>query len=309
MDWTTGIQRAIDYLEAHITEEIDYADLAKLSYSSSYHFQRVFSLLCGHTLGEYIRLRRLTLAGQELASGKIKVIDAALKYGYESPDSFTRAFVRFHGITPSAAREPGATLNSFTRLTVKLTLEGGSNMNYRIEQRPEMVLTGYRRRFTGVPWGEERARQEEAFSVTTRAHQWLLRGASLLRRTLNPLGDMGMAGVVTNIGDDGYDYFIAYQLEDWEREKLRDPSVMGLDLTPFGFEDILLPPCTCAVFETERTLYPMLPFHDLREQIASQWLPASDFQLADAPELEIIHWYGNPDREKRYVELWLPIEG
>ena len=308
MNWTEGIQRALDYLEEHITEDIDYAELARLSYSSPYHFQRVFSLLCGHTLGDYIRMRRLTLAGRELAAGKLKVIDAAVKYGYDNPDSFARAFVRFQGITPSAAREPGALLNSFTRLSVKLTLEGGHRMNYRIEQFPGMTLTGYRRRFTGVPWGEERARQEEQFCVSTRAHQWLLRGASVLHRTLNPLGDMGMAGIVTNIGDDGYDYWIAYDLEDWEREHLRDPAVTGIDLTSFGFEDIVLPPCTCAVFESERTAYPMLPFHDLREEITTQWLPASGYQLADAPEIEIIHWYGNPDRDKRFVELWLPIE-
>lgn len=308
MDWTTGIQQALDYLEEHITEDVDYAMLARLACSSTYHFQRVFSLLCGHTLGEYIRLRRLTLAGRELAAGKIKVIDAAVKYGYDNPDSFARAFTRFHGITPSAAREPGAKLCSFTRLSIKLTLEGGSSMNYRIESFPGMTLTGYRRRFTGVPYGQERAAQEEQFCVTTRAHQWLLRGAALNKRGLNPLGDMGMAGVVTNIGDDGYDYFIAYQLDQWEREKLHNPSVMGIDLSPFGFEDIVLPPCTCAVFESERTAYPILPFHDLREQIATQWLPASGCQLADAPELEIIHWYGNPDRDKRFVELWLPIE-
>ena len=308
MDWTTGIQRALDYLEANITEEIDYAELARLAYSSTYHFQRVFSLLCGYTLGDYIRMRRLTLAGQELSAGKTRVIDAAVKFGYDSPDSFARAFVRFHGITPSAAREPGAMLRSFTRLSIKLTLEGGNHMNYRIQQRPEMILTGYRRRFTGVPYGEQRANQEEALWVSTRAHQWLLRGASLLTRKIHPLGDMGVAGIVTNIGDDGYDYYIAYDPDEWEREHLHDLEVTGIDLTPFGFEEIKLPSCMCAVFESDRSISPMPPFHDLREQIATQWLPASGYQLADQPELEIIHWYGNPNRDKRFVELWLPIE-
>ena len=86
MDWIFGIQRAIDYIEAHLTEDIDYEKVASMSFSSGYHFQRVFSILCGYTLGEYIRLRRLSLAGVELASGKERVIDVALKYGYESPD-------------------------------------------------------------------------------------------------------------------------------------------------------------------------------------------------------------------------------
>ena len=99
MDWITGIQNAINYIEDHITEELDYERIAKESFSSSFHFQRVFSILCGYTLGEYIRNRRLTLAGAELANTREKVIDVAYKYGYESPESFTKAFQKFHGIT------------------------------------------------------------------------------------------------------------------------------------------------------------------------------------------------------------------
>lgn len=101
MDWITGISRAIDYIEEHLTDNIDYAEVAKQAYSSSYRFQRVFSILCGYTLGEYIRNRRLTLAGNELKNANCKVIDVALKYGYENPDSFSRAFLNFHGINPS----------------------------------------------------------------------------------------------------------------------------------------------------------------------------------------------------------------
>ena len=104
MDWITGIQNAVDYIEEHLTEEIDYDIVAKQSFSSTYHFQRIFSILCGFTVGEYIRNRRLTLAGSELATTDIKVIDVAMKYGYESPDSFAKAFQKFHGVTPSSAR-------------------------------------------------------------------------------------------------------------------------------------------------------------------------------------------------------------
>lgn len=174
MEWVVGIQRAIDYIEDHITEELDYEEIARTGFSSSYHFQRVFSILCGYTLGEYIRSRRLTLAGMELAADKIRVIDAAVKYRYESPDSFAKAFARFHGITPSAARERGARLRSFARLSIRISLEGGSSMDYRIEEKPEMVLTGYKRFFTGSP--AERDAQEEAFYVTTRLNQYALKG-------------------------------------------------------------------------------------------------------------------------------------
>ena len=118
MDWITGMQKAIDYIEAHLDDEIDYDRVAKESLSSSYHFQRVFGILCGYTLGEYIRNRRLTLAGAELASDRARVIDVALKYGYDSPDSFAKAFRAFHGITPSQARGNGSMLRSFSRLPI-----------------------------------------------------------------------------------------------------------------------------------------------------------------------------------------------
>lgn len=98
MDWISGLQCALDYVEEHITENIDYGEVAKCAYSSSFHFQRVFGIICGYSLGDYIRFRRLSLAGNELACGNVKVIDVALKYGYESPESFSRAFVAFHGV-------------------------------------------------------------------------------------------------------------------------------------------------------------------------------------------------------------------
>lgn len=107
MDWIIGLQKAIDYIEDNLTETIDYEMVAAQSFSSSYHFQRVFRILCGFTIGEYIRNRRLSLAGTELATSDAKVIDVALKYGYGSPDSFAKAFQKFHGILPSQARNNG----------------------------------------------------------------------------------------------------------------------------------------------------------------------------------------------------------
>lgn len=135
MDWITGLQSAIDYIDDNLTEELNYSEIARIAYSSSFHFQRVFGILCGYSLGEYIRNRRLSLAGCELASSDAKIIDIALKYGYDSPESFGRAFSRFHGITPSQAKTDGAKLKSFSKLSVKLILDGGSIMNYRIEKK------------------------------------------------------------------------------------------------------------------------------------------------------------------------------
>lgn len=115
------MQKAIDYIEDNLTETIDYETVAAQSFSSSHHFQRVFSILCGFTVGEYIRNRRLSLAGTELATSDAKVIDVALKYGYESPDSFAKAFKKFHGILPSEVKKGGGNLKSFSRLVLKIS--------------------------------------------------------------------------------------------------------------------------------------------------------------------------------------------
>lgn len=149
MDWIQGIQRAIDYVEENMTEEIDFEEVAKQAYSSSFHFQRVFHILCGFSLGDYIRMRRLSLAGEELSKGNAKIIDTAMKYGYDTPESFSRAFTRFHGITPSEARH-GGNVKVFTPLSVKLTLTGGSKMDYRIEKR-EAFQVVCKRKSVGKP--------------------------------------------------------------------------------------------------------------------------------------------------------------
>lgn len=295
MEWVAGIQKAIDYIEDHITEELDYEEIAKTAFSSGYHFQRVFSILCGYTLGEYIRSRRLTLAGMELASERIRVIDAAVKYGYDSPDSFAKAFARFHGITPSAAREPGAELRSFTRLSIRISLEGGSSMNYRVEEKQEMVLTGYKRFFTGST--AERSAQEEEFYVSTRLNQYVLKGLA---------GDsVTNYGVMTNFREEGYDFYIAAQLGQWEREHLE--LELGNAEDAKRFENITIPAHTYVICETERCKYPTMVFEELRRRIVEEWLPSSGYVLAEAPEISVTHWFRNPDSEKRYMELWIPV--
>lgn len=158
MDWTLGLQRALDYVERHITEPIDYESVAREAYSSSFNFQRVFSAVCGFSLGDYIRFRRLSLAGSELACAGTKVIDVALKYGYDTPESFTRAFVRFHGVTPSAAKK-GANLKTFSKLSVKLILHGGTTMDYRIENKEAFDVVLRKKRF---PKGHEITTREIA---------------------------------------------------------------------------------------------------------------------------------------------------
>ena len=124
--WNDGIRNALCYIEEHLTEELDVNEIAGKAFVSSFYFQRIFNVLCGFTVGEYIRNRRLTLAAQELCASDIKVLDVALKYGYDSPDSFAKAFTKFHGVTPSKAREKSSSLKSVEKLKIKLTLDGGT---------------------------------------------------------------------------------------------------------------------------------------------------------------------------------------
>lgn len=145
MDWSSAIQQAIDYVEQHLTDQIDYEAAAKQACSSVFHFQRVFGVLCGYSLGDYIRMRRLSLAGEELAGSNAKVIDVAYKYGYETPESFSRAFTKFHGITPLEAKH-GGSIRSFTRLSVRLTLAGGNKMEYRIVKKEAFQVVCKRKR-------------------------------------------------------------------------------------------------------------------------------------------------------------------
>lgn len=135
MDWVNAIEKAIQYIENHLVEDITVKDVAKYVHISEYYFQKGFAMLCGFTISEYIRKRRLSLAGNEIAGSDIKIIDIAIKYGYDSPDSFTKAFTRFHGVTPTVARKKHTTLKSFAPLKLTIALEGGYLMDYKIERK------------------------------------------------------------------------------------------------------------------------------------------------------------------------------
>ncbi len=140
MNWLESIEEAIGYIESHLKDDFSIEDVASHVYMSSGYFQKAFSMLCGFTVSEYIRNRRLAEAGMELFSSNEKIIDIALIYGYDSLDSFTKAFSRFHGATPSAVRRGGCTLKAFAPLRLQFILGGGYIMDYRIEKQPEFEV-------------------------------------------------------------------------------------------------------------------------------------------------------------------------
>jgi AraC-like DNA-binding protein len=125
MDWINDTQKAINYIENNLTEDIGIEEISKYVYASKEHFQKIFNIVTGFSISEYIRNRRLSLAGHDLFTAKDKIIDVAMKYGYETPESFTKAFIRFHGVTPSEARISDKNLKRFSPLTIQINVKGG----------------------------------------------------------------------------------------------------------------------------------------------------------------------------------------
>lgn len=146
MEWVEAIGDTLEYIESNLCSDLSAEFLSRRVHIPPFYFQKGFSLLCQMTLGEYVRKRRLDAAGTELAAGDAKVIDVALKYGYDSPDSFAKAFTRFHSVSPAMAHT-GATLRSFAPLKIKLTMEGGYSMEYKIVAKDSFTVVGHQKTF------------------------------------------------------------------------------------------------------------------------------------------------------------------
>ena len=167
MDWIERLNRAMGYIEEHLCDKFEIEEAARIACCSTYHFQRMFAYMAGVPLSEYVRRRRMTLAAVDLQSGGEKVVDVALKYGYESPTAFTRAFKSVHGIAPSEAKESGARLKAFPPVSFRITIKGDSEMNYRIEKKEAFRIVGIscplekelEKNFEAVPalWGRAAA--------------------------------------------------------------------------------------------------------------------------------------------------------
>ena len=177
LSWKVMIENAINYIELNLENKLNYSIIAAQAYSSEYHFQRMFAYITGFTLGEYIRNRRLTLAATDILNGE-KIIDVALKYDYDSPDSFAKAFKIFHGFLPSEIKGGKINIMEFPVLKLPQLQKTTTGIVFKIKEIKEYNLIGIKSKFYGSPFGEKREKQERNFITTTRARQWLLRGAS-----------------------------------------------------------------------------------------------------------------------------------
>ncbi len=288
MDWIQGIQRAIDYVEANITEEIDFEKVAEQAYSSSFHFQRVFGILCGYSIGDYIRMRRLSLAGEELSKGSAKIIDIALKYGYDTPESFSRAFTRFHGIAPSEAKR-GGSVRIFTPLSVKLTLTGGSKMDYRIEKRDAFQVVCKRKKVS---------KPQSANATSDITAMWREYGADGTMQRLvsympeNPVMK-GLLGICfsSQLNAKQFPYGVGVE---YDGRKVDD-----------DLEIVTIPASTFAVF-TSRGKMPDA-FIETYNRIVTEFFPqSSQYEYAENVEFEV---YSSPDvSDPDYkCEIWIAV--
>lgn len=252
--WIEGFQRSVDFIERNLCEVLDIGRIAGKAALSPFYYQRIFGALCGMTVGEYIRARRMTLAAQELSGSDARVIDIAVKYGYDSPDSFAKAFQRFHGVTPSQAREPGVKLRSFAPMHIKVTLEGGGMLDYRIVEKASFTIVGIKRRFNS-----ETSYQE----IPKYWREW----ASDMR------GLKGRFGVCMDMEGKDFDYWIADLYVPWKDI----PEGCGTTQIPGGL---------WAEFTCRGPLPDSL--QRVNTQIWSEWLPAlTGYQLAGNYSMEI----------------------
>ena len=287
MDWITGIQRALDYTEAHLTDDIDYETIANTAASSSFHFQRMFAMLCGYSLGDYIRMRRLSLAADELYRTGNRVIDVALKYGYDNPESFTRAFTKFHGVTPKDAKR-GGNIKSFSRLSVKLILSGGSTMDYRIEKKSSFKVICKKKQIN-MPQGEEATGSISSF--------WGQCGTDGTIQALCKYVKFdnfnGILGICFSgeVADSGFPYGIGAEYN-------------GAPVTDDGFDIIEIPEYTYAVF-TCRGKMPDA-FRDTYQKICTEFFPQSNYEYGSGVELEV---YPSSDTQNPNFtcEIWIAV--
>lgn len=287
MDFLARMNGALDYIERNLAGDIDFKEAARLACCSEYHLTRMFSFLAGVSLSEHVRRRRLTLAAFDLQNGNCKVIDVAVKYGYSSPDSFARAFLSLHGVTPSEARNAGQALRAYPRMTFQLSIQGGSEMNYRIVEKGAFRIVGLKKRvpivFHGV--NPEIAAMWESLDAE----------AISTLKGLSNVEPAGMLSASTNFS------------EGRMEEKGELDHYIGVATTkecPERFKQLEVSASTWAVFEA------VGPFPDTLQnvwgRIYSEWFPSSNYEQAEGPE---ILWNEHKDLTSPTFrsEIWIPV--
>lgn len=288
MDWITGIQEAINYVEDNLTGEIDFEEAAKRVCSSPFHFQRIFGVVCSCTLGDYIRMRRLSLAADELRRTDEKIIEIALKYGYETPESFSRAFTRFHGVSLSEARK-WKNVKTFSRLFVKLILDGGNFMDYRIEKKDAFTVVCKKKRVAN-PQGYTAKEEISAFWREC-SENGTMKKICEFANFENLHGILGIC-FSDEISPNDFPYGIGAEYN-------------GKPLSDEGLELVEIPAHTYAVFPCKGKMPEA--FEKTYKQICTEFFPqSSSYEYGKGVEIEV-YPSDNVDDPDYSCEIWIVV--
>ncbi len=276
MDWIRTINRAIAYMEDHLTERIELDDVARSVNLSAFHFHRAFSMLTEMSPAEYLRKRRLSQAGAELANGKEKIIDVALKYGYDTPESFTKAFTRHHGVSPAQAKK-GSPIRFMSRYTVRITIEGDCIMEYKIEKREAQDLLVHAQDFHAETSKREIPEFWDEYYTNEACRK--------------VPGYLGVCAQEKTNGD-AFRYGIGCFAKDVEG-------------VPEGFELLHLPEYTWAVFTCVGSVPDAI--QKMWERIYKEWLPTAEYELI--PDYDIENYLpGDPSAQDYVSEICIPVK-
>jgi AraC family transcriptional regulator len=285
MEWSERMNAAVDYIEENLAGEINYTEAAKRACCSTFHFQRVFFAVNGITPVEYARRRRLTQAARELISTSARVIDIALKYGYESPDAFTRAFRNLHGVTPQAAREPGVVLTSYPRISFHIELKGGNDMDYRIMEKPAFPVALKVRQFTNVN-GQNLKDIPEWWEEFMASSDYQEMNAISGKKPGEITGGV-MLGVCYGEAETGEFYYgIAVELPD--------------GASPGKFEKMEIPATTWAVFDCT-----LANLQDVTKRVFGEWYVSTGYEHPGTPDLEV--YLPEGEGQDMQCEIWAPV--
>ncbi len=280
MDWLERMNVALDYIEDHLADTIDYDRLSVLTLCPGNLFQRMFAVMTQMPLSEYVRRRRLSSAGMDLASGTEKVIDVALRYGYDSADAFAAAFKRLHGVSPSQAKRPGVTLTHCPRLSFTLKLKGEKDMKYKIVERQAFKVVGKNLRTT-----QEQNMKEGSIPKFWGKCNTDGTVAGLCR--LEP--DKPLLGVCHGDAPDGsFSYLVGLE------------TARPAD----GYDTLAIPAATWAVFPSVGPMPDAI--QKVWHEIFTAFLPASKYDHAPIPDFEL-YPEGDPAGPDYYCEVWIPI--
>ncbi|GHH59730.1 AraC family transcriptional regulator [Streptomyces umbrinus] len=280
------LNQAMEHIECHLDQRIEVSELARIAVTSEYHFRRLFSALAGIPLSEYIRRRRLTIAGAEVLAGERTLLEIAVRYGYTSGEAFARAFRTMHGVGPGEARRVGASLQSQPRMSFRLVVEGSSSMRYKVVEKEEFRVVGKKARVPLVHEGMNPAIADFIRGI----------GKETIQR-IEQLSDQQPEGIIS----------VSDNLDESRAEGTELDYYHGVvthAAVPEDMDALTVQAGTWAVFENSGPFPQALQY--LWRDVFTQWFPSNPYQSRPGPE--ILRTRLSEDATHADAELWIPVE-